>query len=645
MHTLHNDDKLSYLFKKSVKIYHFLWKNFRTFAIIDQGIRVLIWMPYRLLKTDKEKKMHLILHYMKEHWKRITGGITLKTLGSLCELMIPYILEHIIDEVVPSKNMKMVLLWGCGMILAAFIVRTLNVHANYNAVAVGRDCIRKLRYDLFKKTVYLSGSRFDSFGLPSITSRMTSDSYNVQNFIVSMQAMGIRAPVMLLGGIIVTMAMDPALSAILCVMVPILGLIIFTVSRKGIPLYTKVQKNVDNIVRIMRENISGIRVVKALSKEDYEKKRFDDANREMTEADIKAGITMSMPGPIMQLFLNIGLTFVVIVGAKRVNNGVIEPGVILAFLTYFNMILQGVMGLNRIFMMMSKATASADRIEEVLKAEDDQPVLTLSGRSCPDPQAHIVFDHVNFGYNTLSEDKRKTSSQSFAGEVQEQCLTDISFAIKHGESLGIIGATGSGKTTILNLMMRFYDCNDGGVYIDGRDVRTYDKKELRDKFGIALQNDTIFNDTLFNNISFGRDLSKDRVSHAAEIARLAEFVDNLKDGYDYMADIKGANLSGGQKQRTFIARAVADNPEILILDDSSSALDYKTDAALRKALQAEFRDTTLIMVAQRVSSIMNLTNILVLDEGKIIGYGDHEHLLRTCPAYREIYESQMGDIA
>ena len=574
--------------------------------------------------------MHLIIQYMREHWKKITGGVTLKTLGSLSELMIPYILEHIIDEVVPTKNMKMVILWGFGMILAAFIVRTLNVHANYNAVAVGRDCIRKLRYDLFKKTVYLSGSKFDFFGLPSITSRMTSDSYNVQNFIVSIQAMGIRAPVMLLGGIIVTMIMDPALSGILCIMVPILAIIVFTVSRKGIPLYTKVQQNVDNIVRIMRENISGIRVVKALSKEEYEKNRFDRANQEMTEADIKAGITMSMPGPIMQLFLNIGLTFVVIVGARRVNNGVIEPGVILAFLTYFNMILQGVMGLNRIFMMMSKATASADRIEAVLKAEDDQPVLTLPSSLCPDPHAHILFDHVSFGYN---------------GETEELSLSDITFSINHGESLGIIGATGSGKTTILNLLMRFYDCNSGNIYIDGKDVRTFDKKELRDRFGIALQNDTIFNDTLGNNISFGRDINSEEIGHAAEIARLADFVSKLDDGFDHMADIKGANLSGGQKQRTYIARAVAGKPSILILDDSSSALDYKTDAALRKSLQTEFKDTTLIMVAQRVSSIMNLTNILVLDEGKMIGYGDHEHLMKTCPVYKEIYESQMGDIA
>ena len=587
--------------------------------------------------------MRLIVRYMKKHIRRIIGGVSLKTLGSLSELMIPYILEHIIDDVVPTGNIKMVFLWGLGMILAAFIVRTINVHANYNAVSVGRDCIRRLRLDLFEKSISLSGTGFDSFGLPSVTSRMTSDSYNVQNFIVSMQAIGIRAPVMLLGGIIVTMTMDPVLSGILCIMVPILGLIIFTVSRKGIPLYTLVQKRMDNIVRIMRENISGIRVVKALSKEEYEKKRFDAENKKLADDDIRAGITMAMPGPIMTLFLNIGLTLVVIVGASRVNNGRIEPGVILAFLTYFNMILQGVMGLNRIFMMMSKATASADRIDAILQYEDDQPVLQLSDTVCPVPEAHIVFDHVHFSYQ--ADAKTSPGGSGFHGEEREKCLYDINFHLSRGESLGIIGATGSGKTSILNLLMRFYDCQEGQVFIDGRDVRTFDKKELRSRFGVALQSDTVFHDTIEGNISFGRTLSGEEISHASEIACLSEFVSSLDEGFDYMADIKGANLSGGQKQRICIARAVAARPQILILDDSSSALDYKTDALLRRHLREEYGDVTTIMVAQRVSSIMNCDHILVLDEGRAIGYGTHEELLASCPTYSEICESQMGDIA
>lgn len=585
--------------------------------------------------------MKLIIRYMKECWKRICMSVSMKTLGALGELLIPYILEHIIDDVVPTKKVIMVFAWGLCMIGAAYLVRTINIRANHVAISVGRDCIRKLRYDLYQKTIHLSGAQFDAFGLPSLTSRMTSDSYNVQNFMVSIQAMGIRAPIMLLGGIVITMIMDPALSSILCVMVPILGTIIFVVTRHGIPLYDKVQRSMDQVVRVMRENISGIRVVKALSKEEYEKNRFDEANRTMTANDIKASITMASPGPIMQLFLNIGLTLVVIIGAHRVNADQIKPGVILAFLTYFNMIMQGVMGLNRIFMMSSKATASADRIDLVLQAPDDQPILPFSATDRLDTDAHIVFDHVVFNYHRHEENY----AGKFGEEEQENCLNDIHFSVRHGDSLGIIGATGSGKTTIISLLMRFYDCDKGGIYIDGRDVRTYEKDELHQKFGVVLQNDTIFNDTLFENIAFGRNVTEDDVRHAAQVANLADFVESLEEKYEYKADIKGANLSGGQKQRTLISRAVVAHPEILIFDDSSSALDYKTDAALRKAIQRDYGDTTMIMIAQRVSSIMNLTNIIVLDNGRIIGYGNHEHLMKTCPTYCDIYHSQMGDIA
>ena len=584
--------------------------------------------------------MKLIIRYMKECWKRIAASMTMKTLGSLGELLIPYILEHIIDDVVPTKNIIMVFAWGFCMIGAAFLVRTVNIQANQVAVSVGRDCIRKLRYDLYTKTIHLSGTQFDHFGLPSLTSRMTSDSYNVQNFMVSIQAMGVRAPIMLLGGIVITMIMDPALSSILCIMVPILGVIIFFVTRHGIPLYDNVQRSMDQVIRVMRENITGIRVVKALSKEEYEKKRFDDANQHMTSTDIHASVTMSIPGPMMQLFLNIGLTLVVIVGANRVNNGQAQPGVILAFLTYFNMILQAVMGINRIFMMSSKATASADRIDMILQSPNDQPVLPFKEENRLDTDAHIVFDHVDFNYH--EHDAEYTGK--FEGEAQENCLNDIHFSIKHGESLGIIGATGSGKTTIISLLMRFYDCNKGGIYIDGRDVRTYEKDELHKKFGVVLQNDTIFNDTLYENITFGRDAAEEDLWHAARVANFADFVKTLDGHFQYKADIKGANLSGGQKQRTLISRAVIGHPEILILDDSSSALDYKTDAALRKAIQQDYGDTTMIMIAQRVSSIMNLTNIIVLDNGRIIGYGNHDYLMNTCPTYSDIYHSQMGDI-
>ena len=299
------------------------------------------------------------------------------------------------------------------------------------------------------------------------------------------------------------------------------------------------------------------------------------------------------------------------------------------------------MGINRIFMMVSKASASANRIALVLAAPQDQRVLSLEEAKEPAGDEFIRFEHVNFSYDADAV----VSREGLAGEDREQCLTDISFALKRGESLGIIGPTGCGKTTIVNLLMRFYDVEDGGVFVDGRDVRTYDKDELHRKFGVVFQNDMVFYNTLRENIRFGRDLEDDALLRAVEDAVAAEYINSLEEGLSYQADIKGANLSGGQKQRLLIARALAADPEILILDDSSSALDYRTDAALRKAIFDHHKNSTTIMVAQRVSSIQAMTHILVMDNGRCIGYGSHEELLERCPEYRDIYQTQMGALA
>lgn len=588
--------------------------------------------------------MKLIFRYMGKYKLSIFFGMLLKLLATLSELMIPYILEHLIDEVVPLGRLEQVLLWGFLMIVTAIVTRQLNAWANRRGVENAHNVSYDVRQDLFTKTANLSGSQFDAFGLPSLISRMTSDSYNVQNAVRSLQTMCVRAPIMLVGGIIVTMTMDPVLSSILCVMVPILTVIIIGVSRYGIPLYNKVQERLDDVVRIMRENITGIRVVKALSKADYEKRHFGAANDAMTKSDIKASTVMAIPGPFMQTCLNTGLTLVVIIGAGRVNDGLMKPGVILAFLTYFNMVMQGVMGINRIFMMLSKASASADRIGGVLAADVDQRILSPDEARQPAGDEFIRFEHVNFSYNA-GANAAGADATAFAGASREQCLYDISFALKRGESLGIIGPTGCGKTTIVNLLMRFYDVEDGGVFVDGRDVRTYEKDELHRKFGVVFQNDMVFFNTLRENIRFGRDLSEEDLRRAVEDAAAAEYVDSLEGGLDYQADIKGANLSGGQKQRLLIARALAGDPEILILDDSSSALDYKTDAMLRRAIFEHHKNSTTVMVAQRVSSIQNMTHILVMDNGRCIGYGSHEELLNTCPEYREIYQTQMGAMA
>ena len=586
--------------------------------------------------------MKLIFRSMEKYRRMIFSAVILKLLGTLAELAIPYILEHILDDVVPLGNLSQVILWGILMFVAAFVTRTLNVTANRRAIDNAHRVSYDVRQALFRKIAYLDGNRFDSFGLPSLISRMTSDSYNVQSSVQQLQALCIRAPMMLLGGLAVTLIMDPGLAMILVVMLPFLILVVLTVSARGIPLFAAVQSKLDTLVRIMRENITGIRVVKALSKTEYEKRRFAKANGEMTDTDIAASTVMAIPGPFMQFCLNVGLTLVVLLGAKRVNGGTLEPGVILAFLTYFNMITQGVMGLSRIFMTMSKASASANRIDEVLRAESEQKVLSREEGLIPTGSGCIRFEQVGFRYG---EDSRSGGdAKDFAGGGREKALDGISFSLEKGESLGIIGPTGCGKSTVISLLLRFYDATEGGVFLNGRDVRTYDRDDLRRRFGVCFQNDMVFQDTLRANVDFGRGLEAAAVEDAIRDAMAKEYVDALPEGLEYRADIKGANLSGGQKQRLLVARALAGKPDILILDDSSSALDYKTDAAMRRAIHENYGDVTLIMVAQRVSSVMGMTRILVMDEGKCIGYGTHQELLETCPAYRETFDIQMGDM-
>ena len=588
--------------------------------------------------------MKFLWKYLRIHVKRISGVMGIKLSGTLMELLIPYVMEHLIDHVVPAGDIWRVLLWGLVMLCLAGLVRFFNVTANRFSVKTAKQVAYSVRHDLYHSSLRLSGRQMDRIGLPSLISRMTSDSYNVQSFSQSVQTIGIRAPIMLLGGIVITLTMDAGLAVILCIMAPIMIALVVFVSMRGIPLYDKVQRGMDSIVRVMRENITGIRVVKALSRESYEKKRFSDVNDETARRDIRAGIVMALPGPIVTLFLNVGLTLVVILGARRVNEGVTEPGVILAFLTYFNMILMGVMGLNRVFMMLSKANASANRIAEVVNTETDLKVLPPEECADCGREGMIVFDHVTFSYN---DDEPSSSAASaddrFAGGGRQQCLEDIDFAIPRGGSLGIIGATGSGKTTIVNLLMRFYDPQKGHVYVDGRDVRSYQPEDLRSRFGTVFQNDTVFADTIQENVVFGRKVDGNMMRAAAKDAMAAGFIEEYDDGYEHRADIGGANFSGGQKQRLLIARALAAKPEILILDDSSSALDYRTDASLRHAIREHHQSATTIVIAQRVSSIMNLDRILVLEEGRMIGSGTHQELLKNNPVYSEICRTQMGE--
>ena len=581
--------------------------------------------------------MKTILYYLKPYRFRMLRGFLVKILGTFADLGLPWVLAYILDDVVPLGRISLVLWWGVVMFFLAVAARLLNIRANRMASKVARDTIEEVRHDLFHKIMYLSGNQTDRIGIPSLISRLTADSYNVHSMIGRVQRIGVRAPIILMGGILITFTLEPVLTLVLIATLPLLSVLVYRVSKKGIPLYTKVSQSVDGVVRIMRENINGIRVVKALSKTDYEYGRFKEQNGELAEHEFKAGITMALSGPMMNLILNLGLTAIVVVGAYRVNAGASMPGRIVAFLSYFTMILHAMMAITRVFVDISKAAASANRIGLVLSEGDELLVRAreadkLSGEDATEIPPRIEFLNVSFGYHAAS------------GGEDKLCLKNLNFRLMPGESLGILGATGSGKSTVINLLMRFYDVNSGSVRVDGRDVREYTPKELREKFAVVFQNDTVFHDSIMENICFGREIGEEEVMAAAKDACAYDFIMEKEDGFLSEAAIGGANLSGGQKQRLLITRALAGKPEILVLDDSSSALDYKTDAKLRRAIRKHYAGTNIVMVAQRVSSLMGLDHILVLEDGEAIGYGRHEELLKDCEVYREIYEVQMGSM-
>ncbi len=565
--------------------------------------------------------MKLILRYLKPLAGTMAFGLSVKVFATLMELSLPYILSYILDSVVPIGQVAPILIWGGAMVFAALMAMLGNVIANRNAAKVAKIAARQIRHDLFDATMHLSSRQVDAFTVPSLESRLTSDTYNVHHFIGMMQRVGIRAPILLIGGICITLFLDWRLSLILLAVLPLIGVSVFFITMRGLPLYRKNQQAVDGMVRVMREDCQGVRVIKALSKEDFEARRFDAANGKLVTAERRAGVTMAASQPVMNFFLNLGLVAVIVCGAYFVNGGLSKPGRIIAFIQYFTLMSTAMTTVTRIFVQYTKSLASANRIGEVLSAADHH---RTSAEPLRTGEPYLVFDNVSFSYNGKKDN-----------------LSHISFTLPKGGTLGIIGATGSGKTTLLQLLMRFYDADSGSIYIGGRNLYSYPEEELRALFGVAMQNDFISADTVEENIRFGRKISDEAVRRAAELAQASEFIEAFEDGYSHGLTAKGTNVSGGQKQRILVARALAGNPDILVLDDTSSALDYKTDAALRRAIR-EHTHATTVVVAQRVSSVRSADLILVLEHGRIIGSGTHDELMEHCPVYREISESQMG---
>lgn len=565
--------------------------------------------------------MKKILGYLKPYARLIAKGLSVKSFATVMELFLPWLLATMIDFVIPTKSIPRVLFYGGLMLGSSLLALFGNVIANRMAARISSDAIRDLRDDAYQHIMRFSNRSVDRFTIPSLISRMTTDTYHIYRMFNVIQRIGIRAPILLIGSIVMMLFIDTYLAFVLIALLPVITWVILLISRKGIPFYDRLQSSLDQLIRVVRENITGIRIIKALAKEDYEKEKFNEVNEDVSRKERTAGYVIASLNPLMNLILNGGLVLILGIGAYRVTEGLSKSGSILAFLTYFGLILNSFLAINRIFLLFSRSNASSDRIAMILDEKEDLVQIDYTKH---DEAYFIEFKEVSFSYNQTKADLEK-----------------ISFAIKRGQTFGIIGSTGSGKSTIAQLLLRFYELDAGSIWVDGQDIRAYDVQTLRRKFGVVFQQDALFSYSVKENIQFGRDVELNMVLEAADMAQARPFIEQLQDQYEAKVLRSGANFSGGQRQRMLIARALADNPEIIILDDASSALDYQTDAQLRQAIKQRTHATT-ILIAQRISTVLHADQILVLEEGRVVGLGTHQELAKRCPLYHELMVLQLG---
>lgn len=565
--------------------------------------------------------MRTVGRYLKPYLGRMILQLSVKLGGTVVELFLPSMLSIILDEYAPAGNMRGVWLTGAAMLLCAALAWLGNVCANRMSTNISRRFTLNLRRDLFRKITDLSAAQRDAVTDASLVSRITSDTYNVHNMVDRMQRLGVRAPILLLGGIMVSLSLEPVLTLVLICTLPLLALTIIISSKKGVPLFTRVQQGQDNMVRKIQENMAGARVIRALSRTEYEQQDFAHVNEDLAQRQRTADLTMAAVSPIVNFVLNTGLAVVVLVGAWRVHTGATLPGTIIAFLSYFTIILNSLLMISRLFVMYSKGSASARRITDILAMAEDLPQRDVPAENT---EAHVAFRNVRFSYNKTTDN-----------------VQDISFALRHGETLGIIGPTGSGKSTLLKLLLRQYDPDGGEILLDGHPLTSLTPEELYSRVGVVFQNDFLMADTIRENIRFGRAVEDEAMVSAVDCAQ-AGFIHQKEGGLDFPLNVKGRNLSGGQQQRVLIARSLAADPRLLLLDDCSSALDFRTDRALRHALRDRHGEATTILVAQRVSAVMAADQIIVMDKGRIIGQGKHDDLLTTCPTYRQLCLLQLG---
>ena len=565
--------------------------------------------------------MKTVLGYLRPYAGRAACGVLIKFSAAVLELILPLLLANVIDVLVPARDLPAIWRTGGLMLVLAFGAAAGNILANRMAARVSMEMTRDLRRDLYHQIQHLPCARADRYSASSLVSRPTNDTYNIHQMFDKIQRGGVRAPMLVLGGLTLTFLLEPVLALVQFCVSLLTFLTIFLVTRRGVPFYGEAQSAVDTVVRILRENAAGVRVIKALASQRREQDRFEQANRRDRAAEERAGRVMALTNPITDLLLNLGLTLVVLVGAVQVNAGAMPAGQIVAFLTYFALIQSATLGIAKVFVRISKGVASARRIRQVL---EEPPTQSLSGADARRPEL-LGMEGATFSYHGVEPD-----------------LADVSFTLQKGQTLGILGPTGSGKTTLVSLLLRLYDADSGVVWVGGQDVRYQTLRAVQDRFGVAFQSQSLIAGTIYENIAFLRDLPRQDVEAAVDTAQAREFVSRLPQGLDTPLELRGANLSGGQRQRLLIARALAGRPEILVLDNADSALDYQTAARLWTALRRDFPRTTLVIISERVASVRDADCILVLEHGRIMASGRHQDLLVSAPRYRKMAELQMG---
>lgn len=568
-----------------------------------------------------------LFRFLKPYAHYVAAVIILLFFQVMAELYLPNLMSDIVDKGIMNGDTNYILKIGGFMLLVALGVAIITITSSYLSSRIATAFGRDLRKKVFVKAEGFSLHEFDKVGTSSMITRTTNDITQVQQVTTMMMRMMGTAPIMAVGSLIMAMNKDRHLTIVLAVSIPLILLVIFILSKVAIPLFKSMQKKIDKINLVLRENLTGIRVIRAFNRTEDEKKRFKEASFDFTSTAIKVNKMMAFAMPVMMLIMNLTTVAIIWFGGKRIDLGEMQVGDMMAFIQYAMQVMFSFLMVAMMFVMIPRAEASADRINEVLELEPEI----------------VDTENPNLGYRQKGFLEFKGVTFSYPG-AEQPALENISFSAKPGETTAIIGGTGSGKSTLISLIPRFYDIQKGQILVDGVDVREMTQENLRAKIGFVPQKAVLFTGTIAENIRYGKeDATEEEVKHAAEVAQAADFISNVREGYDAIIAQGGNNVSGGQKQRLSIARALVRKPEIYIFDDSFSALDFKTDAKLRKALKQETKDATVIIVAQRVSTVMDADRIIVLDEGKIAGMGTHKELMQSNKIYREIVASQLSE--